>query len=147
VLTAQRHNELLVCLLFARFVKDAHVCLATIEGFASLTQTARETVVDERELQHALECFKNGHLPLACGGIGRHLDLLGGDGLGILIVFSVRLQETHLVSISSTNIVMSYTYHDDWMLSAFLEDVDVGGEKRENRKFEVTIFSEGCGRV
>jgi hypothetical protein len=91
VLAAERYNELLVRLLFARLVEDAHVCLATIEGLAGLAQTARKTVVDERELEDALERLEDAHLALAGGGIGADLDLLGGgDGN---VVFSVRLRE------------------------------------------------------
>lgn len=33
VFRAQGNDKLLVCLFFASFVKNAHVCLAAIEGF------------------------------------------------------------------------------------------------------------------
>jgi hypothetical protein len=89
VLAAKRHNQLLVRLLLARLVEHTHVRLATIERLAGLTQTARETVVDESELEYTLERLEDAHLALAGGGIGGDLDLLGG-GNG-LVVFSVRL--------------------------------------------------------
>lgn len=90
MLRAQRNNELLVRLLLAGLVQDAHVRLATVEGLGRLAETASKTVVDERELEHALESLEDGHLALSGGGIGRNLDLLGGDDG--LVVFSVRLR-------------------------------------------------------
>jgi hypothetical protein len=91
VLGAQGNNKLLVRLLLARLVQDAHVCLATIEGLGGLAQTARESVVDERELENALERLEHGHLALGARLIGRDLDLGGRADLGLGIVFSVRL--------------------------------------------------------
>jgi hypothetical protein len=91
VLRAERNNELLVRLLLACLVQDTHVCLTTVEGLGSLTETAGKAVVDESELEHALECLKDGHLALAASGIGRDLDLGGRADLGLGIVFSVRL--------------------------------------------------------
>ena len=91
VLRAERDNELLVGLLLASLVEDAHVSLAAVEGLGGLAQTAGKTVVDERELQHALESLKDGHLALAGGGIGADFDLGGRGNLGLGIVFSVRL--------------------------------------------------------
>ena len=91
MLRAERNNELLVGLLLASLVEDAHVSLAAVEGLGSLAQTAGKTVVDERELQHALESLKDGHLPGAGGGIGADFDLGGRGNLGLGIVFSVRL--------------------------------------------------------
>jgi hypothetical protein len=67
------------------------VCLATVEGLGGLAQTAGESVVDESELENALERLKDGHLALATGGIGRDLDLGGRADLRLGIVFSVRL--------------------------------------------------------
>jgi hypothetical protein len=91
VLAAKRHNELLVCLLLACLVEHAHVRLATVERLARLAQTARKTVVDERELEDTLERLEHAHLALAGGSIGADLDLLGGgNGLNV-VVFSVRL--------------------------------------------------------
>lgn len=90
MLGAERNNELLVRLLLAGLVQDAHVRLATVEGLGRLAETAGKAVVDERELKDALERLEDGHLALSGGGIGGNLDLLlgGDDGL---VVFSVRL--------------------------------------------------------
>lgn len=46
VFRAQCDDELLVGLLFASFVENAHVGLSAIEGFGGFAQTAGETVVD-----------------------------------------------------------------------------------------------------
>jgi hypothetical protein len=67
------------------------VCLATVEGLGGLAQTAGKSVVDEGELENALERLKDGHLALAASLIGRDLDLGGRADLGLGIVFSVRL--------------------------------------------------------
>jgi hypothetical protein len=91
VLGAKCDNKLLVCLLLACLVQDTHVCLATVEGLGGLAQTAGKSVVDESELENALERLKDGHLALATGSIGRDLDLGGRADLGLGIVFSVRL--------------------------------------------------------
>jgi hypothetical protein len=91
VLAAERDDELLVRLLLARLVEDAHVSLAAIERLAGLAQTARKTVVDERELEDALERLEDAHLALAGRGIGADLDLLGGGDGNVVVVFSVRL--------------------------------------------------------
>ena len=89
MLGAQGHDELLVGLLLARLVEDAHVSLATVKGLGGLTDTAGKTVVDEGDLEHALERVENGHV--AAGGVSGDLDLL--DGLDLLLgnLFSVRL--------------------------------------------------------
>jgi hypothetical protein len=91
VLGAQGHDELLVGLLLARLVEDAHVGLAAVEGLGGLAQTTGKAVVDQRELEHALEGLKNAHLAGAGGGIGADFDLGGGRDLGLGVVFSVRL--------------------------------------------------------
>ena len=91
VLGAQGHDELLVGLLLARLVEDAHVGLAAVEGLGGLAQTAGEAVVDQRELEHALEGLEHAHLAGAGGGIGADFDLGGGRDLGLGVVFSVRL--------------------------------------------------------
>lgn len=47
VLRAQRNDELLVGLLLACFVQDAHMSLATVECFAGFAEATGETVMDE----------------------------------------------------------------------------------------------------
>jgi hypothetical protein len=88
VLGAESNNELLVSLLLAALVEDAHVGLAAVESLGGLTETTGKTVVDQGDAQNTLEGVQDGHL--AGTGIGRNLDLVGrGDGgCGL---FSVRL--------------------------------------------------------
>lgn len=89
MLGAKSHDQLLVRLLLARFVKDAHVGLAAIEGLAGFSKPASEAVVDECDLEGSLERVEHAHLAFC--SIGGDLDLLGlGDG-GILLVLSIRL--------------------------------------------------------
>jgi hypothetical protein len=88
VLRAQSHNKLLVGLLLASLVEDAHVCLATIEGLGGLTETACKTVVHERELENALQRIENRHLSL--GGLAGDFDLILHLNSGG-ILFYVRL--------------------------------------------------------
>ena len=89
VLAAESDNELLVGLLLASLVEDAHVGLAAVEGLGGLTETAGETVVDEGDLEHTLEGVEDRHA--AAGVVSRHLDLLGGLDLLLGNLFSVRL--------------------------------------------------------
>ena len=89
VLAAESDNELLVGLLLASLVEDAHVGLATVKGLGGLTETAGKTVVDEGDLEHALERVEDRHA--AAGVVGRHLDLLGRLDLLLGNLFSVRL--------------------------------------------------------
>jgi hypothetical protein len=89
VLVAESNDELLVRLLLAGLVEDAHVGLAAVEGLGSLAETARETVVHEGELEDTFEGVKDRHLALGGSGIGRNLNLLGNLDLGVL--FYVRL--------------------------------------------------------
>jgi len=88
VLGAEGDDELLVSLLLAGLVQDAHVRLSPVEGLGSLTETAGKTVVHERELENSLQGVQDGHLTLG-GGIGGNLDLLGDLNGGVL--FYVRL--------------------------------------------------------
>ena len=88
MLGAEGDDELLVGILLARLVQDAHVRLAAVERLGRLAEAAGETVVHERELEDALERVEDRHLALG-GGIGRDLDLLGG---GLVVLFYVRLQ-------------------------------------------------------
>jgi hypothetical protein len=90
VLGAQSDDQLLVGLLLARLVQDAHVRLSPVERLAGLAQTASKTVVDEGELEDALERLEDGHLAFACGGIGADFDLTGIGDWGLRL-FSVRL--------------------------------------------------------
>lgn len=86
MLVAQGNDQLLVGLLLARLVEDAHVRLAAVEGLGSLAEAARKTVVHQSQLQDALERVLDRQLAL--GSICRDLNL-GGD-LGS-VVFYVRL--------------------------------------------------------
>ena len=90
VLVAESNDELLVRLLLAGLVEDAHVGLATVKGLGRFAETAGETVVHEGELEHTLEGVKDRHLALGGSGIGRNLNLLGDLDLGVL--FYVRLE-------------------------------------------------------
>lgn len=90
VLRAKSDNELLVSLLLAGLVEDAHVRLTTVEGLGRLAETAGKTVVDQGDLEDALERIVDGHLSTA--GLGGDLDILGlGDGGVGNGLFSVRL--------------------------------------------------------
>jgi hypothetical protein len=89
VLAAKSDDELLVGLLLACLVEHAHVSLATVKGLGGLTETAGKTVVDEGDLEHALERVEDRHA--AAGVVGRHLDLLGRLDLLLGNLFSVRL--------------------------------------------------------
>lgn len=89
VLAAESDDELLVGLLLASLVEDAHVGLATVEGLGGLTETAGKTVVDEGDLEHALESVEDRHA--ATGVVSRHLDLVSGLDLLLGNLFSVRL--------------------------------------------------------
>jgi len=95
VLATQCHDQLLVCLLFASLVEDAHVGLAAVERFACFTEAARETVVDESDLEDALQGIKDGHASRLAGAvIGRNFDILGRGNLLVGSggwLFSVRL--------------------------------------------------------
>ena len=51
VLRAQGNDEFLVGLFLAGFIKNAHVGLAAIEGFAGFTQATGETVMNECDLE------------------------------------------------------------------------------------------------
>jgi hypothetical protein len=90
VLAAKSNDELLVGLLLASLVEDAHVCLATVKSLGSLTETAGESIVDQRDLEDTLEGIEDGHGTGLSGLIGANFDLLGGgDGAGGL--FYIRL--------------------------------------------------------
>lgn len=87
---AESDNKLLVSLLLARLVEDTHVRLATVEGLGSLAKTTGKTVVDQGDLEDALERIVDGHL--ATAGLSGDLDILGlGDGGVGNGLFSVRL--------------------------------------------------------
>ena len=93
VLAAQRHDQLLVGLLLARLVQHAHVSLAAVQGLGGLAQAAREPVVDQGDLEDALEGVQDGHAAgLGIAAVGCDLDLV--RGLDLFLVgglFSVRL--------------------------------------------------------
>lgn len=88
MLGAESNDELLVGLLLAGLVEDAHVSLTAVEGLGGLTETAGKTVVHEGDLENTLEGIKDAHLALG-GSIGGNLNLLGG---GDSVLFYVRLQ-------------------------------------------------------
>jgi hypothetical protein len=102
VLAAKSDDELLVGLLLACLVEHAHVGLATVKGLGGLTETTGKTVVDEGDLEHALERVEDRHA--AAGVIRWHLDLLGRLDLLLGYLFSVRLR-------SSVLAVGSYVMH------------------------------------
>ena len=106
VLGAESDDELLIGLLLAVLVQDAHVSLTPVEGLGSLAETPGEAVVYQSQLQNALQGILHGHLTL--GGIGRDLDLLGG--IGSVVLFYVRLYTgekkkavSHLFQVACTN--------------------------------------------
>ena len=83
MLGAKGLNKLLVGVLVAVLVENAHVGLAAVEGLGGLTETASKSVVDEGVAENTLKGILNGHLALG-GGVGRNLDLLGDLNLGNL---------------------------------------------------------------
>ena len=97
VLGAKRHNQLLVGLLLAALVEHTHVRLATVQRLGRLAESARKSVVDQRDAQNALECVQHGHLARGVAAVGADLDLVGGDGGVGLGLFSVRLFFSHLL--------------------------------------------------
>lgn len=64
--------------------------LSSIERLACFAQTAGETVMDEGDLEDALERVKDRYLALAGRGICTDFDLVGRGDLGLRL-FSVRL--------------------------------------------------------
>lgn len=90
MLAAKGNDELLVGLLLACLVENAHVSLATVKSLGGLTETTGKSVVDQRDLENTLEGVKDGHGAGLGGLIGANFDLLGGgDGAGGL--FYIRL--------------------------------------------------------
>ena len=100
VLAAKSDDQLLVSLLLARLVEDAHVRLATVESLGCFAEAAGEAVVDQGELEDTLESVKNGHLAL--GSLGRNLDLRGD--LGSVVLFYVRLGQANHSMLASWNL-------------------------------------------
>lgn len=89
MLVAEGGDQLLVGILLAVLVENAHVSLTAVKSLGSLTETTGKTVVHQSQLQNTLEGILNGHLAL--GGIAGNLDLL--DDLGnVVVVFYVRLR-------------------------------------------------------
>ena len=98
VLRAKRNNKLLVRLLLAALVEYAHVSLAAVERLGRLAKTTSETVVDERDAEHALQRIQDGHLA-ARAGFGGDFDFIGSGDRGVGgCLFSVRLICPMLVS-------------------------------------------------
>ena len=92
MLGAQSDDQLLVGLLLARLVQDAHVRLSPVQGLRSLAQTTGKTIVHQSKLQHTLQGVQNGHLTLG-GGIGGNFDFL--RNIGGVVLFYVRLDDCH----------------------------------------------------
>lgn len=83
VLGAKSLDKLLVGILIAVLVENAHVSLATVESLGGLAETTSKTVVDEGVTKNAFQGILDRHLALG-GSIGGNLDLLGGLNLGNL---------------------------------------------------------------
>jgi hypothetical protein len=83
VLGAKSLDKLLVGILIAVLVENAHVGLATVESLGGLAETTSKTVVDEGVTKNAFQGILDRHLALG-GSIGGNLDLLGGLNLGNL---------------------------------------------------------------
>lgn len=77
-------DELLVGILVAVLVENAHVGLAAVEGLGGLTESAGKAVVDEGVAENTLKGILDRHLSLG-GGVGGDLDLLGDLNLGDLV--------------------------------------------------------------
>lgn len=78
--------------------EDTEVGLALVEGLGALAETTGKTVVDQGDLENALERIVDGHL--AAAGLGGDLDILGlGDGGVGNGLFSVRLCKNQLLDI------------------------------------------------
>lgn len=91
MLRAERNDELLICVFLAALVEHAHVSLAAVERLGGLAQATGKTVVDQSNLEDALEGIQNGH-GAASGSVGGYLDLIGSaDGRVGSGLFSVRL--------------------------------------------------------
>jgi hypothetical protein len=88
VLGAESDDELLVCLLLAGLVQDAHVGGLSVQVLGCLAETTGKTIVDESNLQNSLKSLEDGELSLSCG-VSRDLDLIGLDNGGF---FYVRLR-------------------------------------------------------
>lgn len=91
MLGAKRHNQLLVGFLLAALVEHTHVRLATVQRLGRLAESARKSVVDQRDAQNALQSVQDGHLARGVAAVGADLDLIGGDGGVGGGLFSVRL--------------------------------------------------------
>lgn len=100
VLAAEGDDQLLVGLLLARLVEDAHVGLAAVEGLGGLAETTGQTVVDEGDLEDSLQGVEDRHGAIAgTAGILSDLDVLYLLDVGGL--FYVRL-DSMLVACSFT---------------------------------------------
>lgn len=86
MLLAEGDDELLVGLLLAVLVEDAHVRLATVQGLGGFAEATGEAVVDEGKLQDSLEGVDGGQLALR--GVAGDLDDIGDLGG---VIFDVRL--------------------------------------------------------
>jgi hypothetical protein len=151
VLRAKSDNEFLVSLLLAGLVEDTHVRLATVEGLGSLAETTGKTVVDQGDLEDALERIVDGHL--AAAGLGGDLDILGlGDGGVGNGLFSVRLCKIQMLDIfSSENIpatesVRLWAYHCDGVIWWVVINVGLSsksdGDGLNNSSFKIWCLKQ-----
>lgn len=98
MLGAKGDDELLVSLLLASLVQDAHMGLATVKSLSSLTETTGKTIVDKSDLQDTLQCVQDRH-GAACGGIGGNFNFISGNDAGVRGgLFSVRLELSDLLA-------------------------------------------------
>lgn len=84
MLGAKSLDELLVGVLVAVLVENAHMGLTTVKSLGRLAETTGKTVVDESLAKDTLEGLLDRHLSLG-GGTTLNFDLLGGLNLGDLL--------------------------------------------------------------
>jgi hypothetical protein len=124
VVGAQSNNQLLVWLLLAGLVQDAHVCLTSVKSLGGFSETSSKTVVHEGELEDTLESVKDGHLALG-GGICGDLNLLSNFGC---VLFYVRLLFKSLL----VHFVTNYEFYRYANLELHYIKLGVTGSNVEN---------------
>lgn len=83
VLGAESLDKLLVGVLVAVLVQDAHMGLATVESLRSFAESTGQPIVNEGVAENSLESILHGHLALG-GRVRRYLNFLGGLDRGNL---------------------------------------------------------------